>query len=452
MVRGLIGAVAVALAVVVQLAIVNRIAFPGGAGPDLVLLTVAALALASGPLAGTLIGFWAGLALDVAPPGSHFVGQNALVFCLIGYACGLVADAPGREGAAEQGHTALFEILVTAAAAVCGEALSALLGAMLSDPRVTWSAIARVLPVAALYDVLLCPFVLYAVAAVLRLAGASTARAPGRSRRAAAPSGLGQAAPLGGTPGRTLARREPRLRLGQGGSAAAASLGAAFAGAGTPKVRFGAGRGGAVLSGSRLGGAAALNPGLGSSRFGPSRMGRSLLGGSVFNRAPSALRSPSMARTPAAMGRSAFGRAALLSRPGFFSRSLRLGGRPSLSGRRPRRGGASAGRVSAFGRSASQLRTRPGGSAAGLAPRLARPGRLARLTAALRPARRPVRLSPPRAGQRSLVGVRSPGRGWLRRSSFRRTRARRGLMASGPARLHMGRSRFKRRWRIGGFR
>ena len=86
----------------------------------MVLLAVAALALASGPLAGVLIGFWAGLALDVAPPGSHFVGQNALVFCLIGYACGLAADVPNSEGVPEQGHTALFEIVVTAAAPSAG--------------------------------------------------------------------------------------------------------------------------------------------------------------------------------------------------------------------------------------------------------------------------------------------------------------------------------------------
>ena len=55
---------------------------------------MAALALASGPLAGMLIGFWAGLALDVAPPGSHFIGQDALVFCLIGYACGRLRGPP----------------------------------------------------------------------------------------------------------------------------------------------------------------------------------------------------------------------------------------------------------------------------------------------------------------------------------------------------------------------
>ena len=169
-VRGLISFALVAVTVVFQLTVVDRIAFPGGAGPDLVLLLVAALALAGGPLAGVLIGFLAGLALDVAPPGSHLVGQNALVFCLVGYACGLLAD--DSSGDVEQGHTALFEIVVTAAGAICGEALAALLGVMLSDPRVTWPAITHVLPVAVAYDVLLCPFVLYAAAAALRLAGA----------------------------------------------------------------------------------------------------------------------------------------------------------------------------------------------------------------------------------------------------------------------------------------
>ena len=178
MLRGLISFVVVAVTVIVQLTIVDRIAFPGGAGPNLVLLAVAALALAGGPLTGVLTGFWAGLALDVAPPGSHFVGQDALVFCLIGYACGLLADDSSGD-AAEQGHTALFEIVVTAAGAVCGEVLAALLGVMLSDPRVTWPAIRNVLPAAVAYDVLLCPFVLYAVAAALRLAGAR-----GEGRRA----------------------------------------------------------------------------------------------------------------------------------------------------------------------------------------------------------------------------------------------------------------------------
>ena len=243
--RGLISFVVVAVTVIVQLTIVDRIAFPGGAGPNLVLLVVAALALAGGPLTGVLTGFWAGLALDVAPPGSHFVGQNALVFCLIGYACGLLADDSSGD-AAEQGHTALFEIVVTAAGAVCGEVLAALLGVMLSDPRVTWPAIRNVLPAAVAYDVLLCPFVLYAVAAALRLAGArgegrragwsaSQVRTPVpganqgairqlvggdvlRLRLSDRDKGSGAIGGLRGPgAGRAVARREPRLKLGRAG-------------------------------------------------------------------------------------------------------------------------------------------------------------------------------------------------------------------------------------------
>src|ERR1700749_581825 len=175
-VRAVISVVVVAVTVVLQLTIVNRIAFPGGAGPDLVLLVVAALALAGGPMGGGLAGFPAGLAPDVAPPGSHFTGQYALEFCLVGYFCGLLAD--DGSGDADQGHTALFEIVVVAVGAVCGEALLALLGVMLSDPRVPWPAITNVLPAAVAYNVLLCPFVLYAVAAALRLGGARGERRP----------------------------------------------------------------------------------------------------------------------------------------------------------------------------------------------------------------------------------------------------------------------------------
>ncbi len=268
--RWLISFVLVAVTVVLQLTVVDRIAFPGGAGPNLVLLAVVALALAGGPLAGVLTGFLAGLALDVAPPGSHFVGQDALVFCLIGYACGLLAD--DSSGDIEQGHTALFEIMVTAAGVICGEALAALLGVMLSDPRVTWPAITHVLPVAVAYDVLLCPFVLYAVAAALRLAGArgeerrvgwsaSQARTPvpgsnqGAIRQLAAGNGprlrlserdrgTGSIGGLRGPgAGRPTGRREPQLKLGRAGQRTSAGLGGAFApaalGAGAARVRFG---------------------------------------------------------------------------------------------------------------------------------------------------------------------------------------------------------------------
>jgi hypothetical protein len=391
-----------------------------------------------------LTGFLAGLALDVAPPGSHFVGQNALVFCLVGYACGLLAD--DASGDAEQGHTALFEIVVTAAAAVCGEALLALLGVMLSDPRVTWPAITNVLPATVAYNVLLCPFVLYAVAASLRLGGArgegrragwspsqAMTPAPGASQGAIRQLNGGStprlrlserdkgSGSIGGLRGpgavRPTARRAPQLKLGRPGQRSTVGLGAAFApaglGAGTVRVRFGGRRregvlGGSLLGGSRSGGRGgsvrlgSAGPGssrLGSSRLGSSRlgmsrlgsssMGRSLLGGSVFSDKSS---SP-------------------LRRPAVFGRSAPLG-------------------------LASPLRHRgnlAGGGLTGHAPRFSRGSPLTKFTSALR-----------RSG-----GPKSPGRGWLRGASSRGASSRRGSLGSGSlGGASMGRRAFGSR-RIG---
>ncbi len=245
--RWLISFLAAGVAVIAQVTIVDRITFPGGTGPDLVLLAVAALALAGGPMLGSLVGFSAGLALDVAPPGSHFVGQDALVFCLIGYLCGLAAENPASEGVPEQGHTALFEIVVTAVGAVCGEALMALLGVMLSDPRVTWSAIKHVLPVAAGYDVVLAPFALYAAAAVLRLAGTR------RESRQAAFSGLPAAGAIAGA-------TQGALRQVPGGSPTEAAAAAASKRALGPSPRSAPMREPDLKLGNLRGQSAALRP------------------------------------------------------------------------------------------------------------------------------------------------------------------------------------------------
>ena len=504
--RGLISFFVVAVTVIVQLTVVDRIAFPGGAGPNLVLLAVAALALAGGPLTGMLTGFWAGLAMDVAPPGSHFVGQDALVFCLIGYACGLLADDSSGD-TAEQGHTALFEIAVTAAGAVCGEALAALLGVMLSDPRVTWPAIRNVLPAAAVYDVLLCPFVLYAVAAALRLAGtreagrrvgwsASQARAPvpganqGAIRQLAGGSGVrlrlsdrdkGPGA-IGGLRGpgasRPVTRREPRLKLGRAGLGTSTAAYRDGHGAGASRLRFGGKRregvlggsllgsispGGSALRGSGLGGSALRGSrlgrsglgrsglgrsglgrsGLGSSRFGSSSLGRSLLGGSVFSRSSSTL-----------------GRGSLLG--GSFSRF----GRSPVFGR-----SAPLGRSSPLRHRGNLMRS-TGGGLTGRAPRFSRGGSLARLTGALRgsagpksPGRGWLRGASSRGHSpgRNALGARSLGRGafgrrrmgrsWAGAGTPRLKAARTGRFGVfGSARLRMPRPKAKRRWRTGGYR
>jgi rod shape-determining protein MreD len=81
--RAILSPVLLAAALVLQLTVVNRLPLPG-TGPDLVLLTVVALSLCGGPAAGAVTGFGAGLALDIAPPGSYLLGEYALVFCVVG--------------------------------------------------------------------------------------------------------------------------------------------------------------------------------------------------------------------------------------------------------------------------------------------------------------------------------------------------------------------------------
>jgi hypothetical protein len=359
-----------------------------------------------------------------------------------------------------------------------------------------------VLPAAVAYNVLLCPFVLYAVAAALRLGGArgESRRAgwsPSQSRTPASGASQGAIRQLAGgnTPrlrlserdkgsgsigghrgpgaARPTGRREPQLKLGRPGQRSPASLGAAFAsagarglGAGTARVRFGGRRRQGVLGGSLLGGSRSAggsgsarlgSTGLGSSRVGSSRlgisrfsgsnMGRSLLGGSVFSRTSSSA----------------------LSRPAVFGRSPSLG-------------------------LASPFRYRgnlAGGGLTGHAPRFSRGSPLTRLISPLRrsggpksPGRRWLRgvssrgafsrRGSPRSGSlgsgslgsasmsrrafgsrrigrnlagRSLAGGNLGGRGLTGRGL-----AGRGLGHAGSARLRMPRPKSKRRWRSGGYR
>ncbi len=144
------------IAILIQLTVLNNLRLPGGAGPDLVLVVVVAIALTGGSMEGMLGGFCAGLALDVAPPATHLVGQYALVFCLVGYGCGLLGVSLDR--------SAWVPIGVVAVGSAAGELLYALTGMIFGDPDISWTAIRHVLPASVGYDVLLSPFVLYAVA------------------------------------------------------------------------------------------------------------------------------------------------------------------------------------------------------------------------------------------------------------------------------------------------
>ena len=258
--RFLISCAVIAVALLAQLTIINRLALPGGAGPDLVLLAVVALSLTGGPLAGLLTGFLAGLALDIAPPASHTIGQYALVFCLVGYGCGRLAELGDASPS--------LYVAISAAGAAVGAALHAVLGVMLSDPEVTWAAVRHVLPPSLIYDVILSPFVLYAVVRLNGWTGRSAAEESSAAASASAARSVNVAAQpvAAGAIRQASSSGTPKLNLGDrrgGGSvvrppawrSAQQELKLNFSGAGktagaaraaspkTPKVHFsGAGK------------------------------------------------------------------------------------------------------------------------------------------------------------------------------------------------------------------
>ncbi len=215
------------LALLIQVTLLSNLPWPGAAGPDLVLVVVVALALTGGPLEGMLAGFCAGLALDVAPPATHLIGQYALVFCLVGYGCGRVGSHLSESVWAPIGMVAI--------GSAAGELLFALTGMIFGDLDVTWSAVGHVLPASVTYDVLLSPFVLYAVIraralAAPALAAQGLASFPGGSASQRVVPGLAGAAALFSGSGAVLRDsgigRAPRLKArtlragsNQGGSA-----------------------------------------------------------------------------------------------------------------------------------------------------------------------------------------------------------------------------------------
>lgn len=161
--RLLVPPVLLVLAIALQTTLVNRLPLPGNGQPDLVLLIVLALAAVGGPLPGMLTGFIGGLALDVAPPGSDLVGEKALVFCLVGYGCGLLGGWQRKE---EENLPTMAALPIVPICAALAEVLLAGLGRMLSDPSMTMPAIDHVLPAAIVYDVFLSPVAVLVVYAL----------------------------------------------------------------------------------------------------------------------------------------------------------------------------------------------------------------------------------------------------------------------------------------------
>ncbi|MFF6779946.1 rod shape-determining protein MreD [Streptomyces sp. NPDC012510] len=161
--RMLLSTTLVIVALVIQVSVLARLHLPG-AVPDLVLLTVLGLALVYGHVGGALIGFGAGLLSDLAPPADHAAGRYALVLCVIGYLTGLAKPETGRL------KSATGPMAVVVVAALGSTLLYAGVGALVGDDAARHVGLPSLLFTAALYDLLLAPFVVPGVMALARRA------------------------------------------------------------------------------------------------------------------------------------------------------------------------------------------------------------------------------------------------------------------------------------------
>ena len=94
-----------------------------GAGPDLLLVTIVAVALLRGAVTGAVVGFAAGLIVDVTTLGT--LGATSLLLTLAGFWAGRYAETTGRNRA----HAPLVAtVAATVFVEIGGYALDALLG------------------------------------------------------------------------------------------------------------------------------------------------------------------------------------------------------------------------------------------------------------------------------------------------------------------------------------
>jgi rod shape-determining protein MreD len=107
-----------------------------------------------------VLGFAAGVLLDLAPPADHVAGRWALALVVVGYLAGRVRP--------DAGTSALAALATVAACSFVGTSVFALSGMLLHDPAIPVAQALHVIPRAVLYDVAVTPFVLPLVLRLFR--------------------------------------------------------------------------------------------------------------------------------------------------------------------------------------------------------------------------------------------------------------------------------------------
>ncbi|MCW2793248.1 MAG: rod shape-determining protein [Nocardioides sp.] len=156
-VRAIVAFLAVSVALVLQVTLFPHLAWQGIV-PNLCLLVVVAAALTRGPQFAAVLGFAAGVTLDLAPPADHVAGRWALALVVVGYVAGRMRQ--------DVRPSATAVVATVAASSFVGTSVFALSGLVLRDPAMAVPDLLEVILVAVAWDVLLTPLVLPLVMAM----------------------------------------------------------------------------------------------------------------------------------------------------------------------------------------------------------------------------------------------------------------------------------------------
>ncbi|WP_310525894.1 rod shape-determining protein MreD [Nocardioides sp.] len=148
--RALIAALAISVALILQVSLFPHFAWHGIV-PNLCLLVVVGAALTINAPSAMVLGFVAGVALDLVPPADHVAGRWALALTVVAFLAARVRqDVKPTAGAV---------VGTVAAASFVGTSIFALTGLLLGESGAVPDLL-QVIAVAVLWDVLLTPLVL----------------------------------------------------------------------------------------------------------------------------------------------------------------------------------------------------------------------------------------------------------------------------------------------------
>ena len=146
--RGVALGALVCAAVVLQTVVFRYVAIDGVV-PDLVLVLVVVVAIVRGPEFAAVLGFGAGLLVDLAPPADHVAGRWALALVVVGYLAGRVRQ--------DARSSTLAAVIVVGAASFVGTSLYALSGVLVGDGTVGVDQTLQVIVTSVLWDLMLAP-------------------------------------------------------------------------------------------------------------------------------------------------------------------------------------------------------------------------------------------------------------------------------------------------------